>query len=385
LERRGRAPDGEAMASQLLIGSRRRAVLLLASALLAGCVPLVTPTSSSAAVITFGSPLAGPATLDTANNLAYSGSNVQLPGSVFHVNHDGADTVLWNTAQVAPSAGQITSVKLEGCAKQPSGAPPPLTQFHFQDLVPTADGGATVNVTTQAFDVPVCGQNGADGSTVTTYTPTNFCVAPGDYVAFNDEGGFVPSNSGPPPYPAGVPYMVIGAAQGSTMDSFIRNNGVGNGATFSPSDATYHDGFASNSNEEVLLRATLATGRDATPLCPGGTAGVHHRVERALPPMRISPQTDGVNRSRVVSLAIYCRPVTGCQGKATLTGVIHGRSATFGGTHFNLRGNKTGRVRIRVSEEVIKLLRAQPGGVSATLTATFGSETFTQTVGLRIF
>jgi hypothetical protein len=276
-------------------------------------------------------------------------------------------------------------VKLEGCAKQPSGAPSPLTQIHFQDLVPTPDGGATINVTTQAFDIPVCGQNGANGSTVTTYAPTNFCVSQGDYVGFNDEGGFVPSNSGPPPYPAGVPYMVIGSAQGSTMSSFVRNNGTNNGVSITPSDVTYHDGFMSNSNEELLLQARLGTGRDATPLCPGGTRGVHHVVAVALPTIRISPQTDGVNRSRRVSIAIYCRPVTGCPGVATLTGLLSGHSAVFGGTQFNLRGNKTGHVPIRVSDQVIKLIRAHSGGVSATLSAVVGGQTFTQTVGLRIF
>src|ERR1700738_157999 len=121
------------MANGLFIGSLRRAALLSATAMLAGCVALATPPSSSAAVITFGSPLAGPATLDTAYNLGYSGANVPLPGSVFHIPHDGADTLLWNNegSASAPAAGQIVSVKLEGCAKQPSGAPSPLTQIHF--------------------------------------------------------------------------------------------------------------------------------------------------------------------------------------------------------------------------------------------------------------
>jgi hypothetical protein len=375
------------MATEFPICSARRARLLFASTLFAASLAILAPASSSAQVMTFGSPLAVPATLNTASNLGYAGADVQLPGSVYHVPHDGADTVLWNNEGngVAPASGQVTSVKLEGCATRPSGAPAPLTQIHFQDLTPGANGGATINVTTQAFDLPVCGENGANGSTITTYTPTNFCVSQGDYVAFNDEGGFVPSSSGPPPYPAGVPYMVIGAAQGGTMNSFIRNNGTGNGVNMSPGDTTYHDGFMSNPNEEVLLQATLATGRDATPLCPGGTAGVHRRVVRALPPLRVSPQTDGVNRSRVVSVAIYCRPATGCQGDATLTGLMSGRSSVFGGTHFSLRGNKTGRVKIRVSDQVVKLLRSHAGGVSATLTASFGGQTFTQTIGLRIF
>ena len=39
------------------------------------------------------------------------------------------------------------------------------------------------------------------------------------------------------------------------MGSFIRNNGVGNGAYFSPGDTSYHDGFATNPGEELLLQA----------------------------------------------------------------------------------------------------------------------------------
>jgi len=250
-----------------------------------------------------------------------------------------------------------------------------------------------VDVTTQSFDIPVCGQNGADGSTITTFTPTNFCVSQGDFVDFNDEGGFVPTSSGAPPYPAGVPYMVIGAVGGSEMNSFIRNNGVGNGAVFSPGDTTFHDGFASNSGEELLLQATLATGPDATPLCPGGTAGVPSGgpgggSQPALPPMRVSPQTDGVNRSRVVSVAMYCRPVTGCRGVATLTttgrGASNGRLGVFGSRAFNLRGNKTGHVTIRLAPSVISALRKHRAGVPATFTASFGATTVAQAVLLRI-
>src|ERR1700730_10795570 len=248
-------PPGVSIPSAMRTDARtptpRRVCRLLSPVLLAGLLAALAPATSGAAITTFGSSLSVPATKDTANDLAYKGSNVALPGSVFHIPHDGADTALWNTELAggtpsAPASGQVVSVRLEGCARQPSGAPPPLTQIHFQDLVPQPGGGVKFNVTTHAFDIPVCGQGGASGSTVTTYAPTNFCVAQGDYVDFSDEGGFVPSNSGPPPYPSGVPYMVIGAVTGSTMSSFIRNNGVGNGASFSPSDTSYHDGYALN-------------------------------------------------------------------------------------------------------------------------------------------
>jgi hypothetical protein len=338
--------------------------------------------SASAATMTFGSPLAVPATKNTANDLNYSGSNIALPESTFHIYHDGADTSLWNVqlsngSPNAPASGQISSVSLEGCAQ--SNGPAPLTQIHFQDLLPQSGGGAQVDVTTQAFEIPACGQGGASGSTLTTYQPTNFCVAQGDYVDFADEGGFVPNAEGPPPYPSGVPYQVIGAVSGSTMDSFIRNGGVNNGVTFSPGEMTYHDGFASNQNEELMLQATLATGPDASPLCPGGTKGVvshkppppHHVFPVVTLPQ---PQLDGVNAHGIVEVAVFCHATSGlCDGALTLrSSPGHGsRSVWLGQSAFSLSPHRTGKVRVHLSSFAQRLVRKTMGrlGVEVTLTS----------------
>src|SRR5271155_4559148 len=215
----------------------RIAVLVIAAAL----AVLALPATGMAAVLTFGSPLSVSATMDTANNLDYTGVNTTVygTGAVVHTTHDGADTALWNASipggtPAAPGEGQITSVTLEGCAQPASGGPAPLTQFHFQALTPTT-GGLTVDVTTQPFDIPVCGVGGASGATATTYQPINFCVHQGDYVDFNDEGGFDPTY-----YPNGVPYEVIGSAPGSGLDSFVGDNQTNNGAllAFSTTGAT---------------------------------------------------------------------------------------------------------------------------------------------------
>ena len=40
---------------------------------------------------------------------------------------------------------------------------------------------------------------------MTAYNPVNLCVSQGDYVAFNEEGGFVGHS-----YQSGVPYRVLG-------------------------------------------------------------------------------------------------------------------------------------------------------------------------------
>lgn len=338
---------------------------------------------AQAATMTFGSSLTVPATEDTANDLTYEGSNVQLPGSVFHIAHDGADGAFWNAelpteTPTAPASGQVISVSLEGCAK--SNGPAPLTQIHFQTLAPQPGGGEKVELTSQAFDIPVCGAGGASGSTVSTYAPTNLCIAQGDYVDFNEEGGFLPGQNGPPPYPAGVPYEVIGAVGGASMDSFIRNNGAGNGAMFSPGDKSNHDGFASNPGEELLLQALLATGPDATPICPGGTKGapppgtsrMAHR--HVFPTLTIpTPQFDGMNIRGVVQVAIFCHSANPCTGRLTLHSKPSGRPIWLGAARFTLKAHSTGKVRVHLSMMARHLVRANHGGGVA-MSVSLGSD-----------
>jgi hypothetical protein len=365
-------------------------------ALLAPLLAVLVPATGQAAVATFGSPLSVPATLNTAENLSYQGTYTAVPpapdapNGVVHTYHYGADSALWNVAVAggapqAPAAGQVLKVSLEGCAQQAAGAPPPLTQIHFQDLSPLPGGAARVNVTSQSFDIPVCGQNGAGGSTVTSYEPVNLCMNQGDYLDFNDDGGYVENG-----YRSGVPYQVLGSVPGSTADSFIKGGGTGNGAVFSPSDSSAMEGFASNANEELMLQVTLGTGPDATPLCPGGTRGVQPHVEAPpTTPVRLSPQTDGVNHSRVVAVAIYCRLSAACQGVAGLAPVgAHSGKAKYdryGSRRFSIRGRKTSHVAIRVTPRVIRMLRKHHRGARVLLSVTVGGKTVTQAIQLRIF
>jgi hypothetical protein len=350
--------------------------------LVAGLLALLVPTSASAAVSTFGSPLSVPATLNTAVNLGYAGTNTQIlptaetPSGVYHTYHYGADTAIWNAVLAsgdprASANGQALKVALEGCAVPTPGGPAPLTQIHFQDVSPLAGGGVRVNLTSQPFDIPVCGVNGASGSTVTTYEPTNLCVSRGDFVDFNDEGGYVEHL-----YQNGVPYRVLGSVAGSTADSFIRGGGTNNGATLSARDTTSMDGFASNPNEELMMQVTLGTGPDANHNCSGGTAG----LPPAPPAVSLRAQTDGVNHQRIVAVALYCTVNPECVGSATLSV----GSKRYGRATFNAPAGRTTHVPIRVSPQLMTLIR-RTHGVSALLTVTVGSKTFTQTVVVKIY
>jgi hypothetical protein len=366
----------------------RRIVLGLSPAALVAVVVLLlaAPASAPAAIVTVGSPLYGPATLNTAENLNYQGVNTavpptpQDPNGIVHTAHFGADTALWNIATAIgaaamPAGGEAVQIELEGCAVPAPGGPAPITQIHFQDLSPLPNGGARVNISSGAFDIPVCGQGGASASTISTYRPFNLCVRRGDYVALNDEGGFAEGF-----YRAGVPYQVLGANPLAQADSFIRGNGTGNGAVLSATDTTAMDGFAANVGEELTMRVQLGTGPDARYVCPGGSK----EAPPVLPVIRVRPQTDGVNHQRIVSVAIYCRPSSGCRGTAVLTLPGASSSASVGKTSFNLPGNKTSHLPIRVSSRLMGLIRRRHG-VATTLVAAVGGQTFSQTVTVKIF
>jgi hypothetical protein len=197
-------------------------------------------------------------------------------------------------------------------------------------------------------------------------------VGRGDYVAFNDEGGYVENI-----YRAGVPYQVLGVVPGSIADSFMRNDGTGDGAIMSASDTSAMEGFASNSDEELMMQVTLGTGPNATHICAGGTAG----LPPPLPPIRVGPQTDGINRSRVIAVAVYCRLTPECKGNVTLS--MAGRQVSVGQSAFSVRGGTTSHVPIRLVARLLGLIRAHDG-VSTTLTAVVGGKTFTQTIEVKI-
>jgi hypothetical protein len=356
--------------------------LLPATALLA-LLALMLPAASPAALTTFGSPFSVPATLNTAEHLNYKGTDTNVPASpeaptgVVHTYHYGADGALWNTSIAggqasAPATGQARKIMLEGCAAPAANGPPPLTQIHFQVLSPTPGGGVKVSLSSGAFDLPVCGRGGASGATVTTYEPVNLCVSQGDYVAFNEEGGFVEHS-----YQSGVPYKVIGAVPGSGFDSFIRGGGTNNGDSFSPLDASAMDGFAVNRSGELMMQVALGTGGDATHICAGGTAG----LPAALPPMRVSPQTDGINHQRIVAIAVYCRLTPECKGVATLT--LPGKKVPVGQVGFSLLPNKTSHMPIRLAKSLMGQIRKHHG-ITTTLTAVINGKTISQTIGVRI-
>ena len=137
------------------------------------------------------------------------------------------------------------------------------------------------------------------------------------------------------------------------------------------------DGFASNSNEELMLRVTLGTGSDATHICPSGKGG----LPPVLPPIRVSRQTDGLNHARIVAVAVFCRVIPTCKGVATLS--TGGGRNSYGHRSFSIRPETTTHLPIRVTSQLANLVRMHHG-VSTTFTAVVGGKTITQTVTVKI-
>ena len=224
----------------------RRAALC---ALLGACA-LAAPASAGAAMMTFGSPLGVPATLDTANNLGYAGFDPVLN---VHVFHDGADTALWNSVRRgrhphlargrAGAVGRRRGLRRAGGGRTPAAHPVPLPVAHAdrrrwshgrRHLTAVRPAGVRHGHARRARARPAARSRAT--------RPTTMCVAAGGLVDFNDEGGFDPSF-----YPSGVRYEVIGAVGGSTMPSYILANGTNNGDTLSAMNVTATNGFVAQS------------------------------------------------------------------------------------------------------------------------------------------
>lgn len=168
----------------------------------------------------------------------------------------GTDTAFWDSAAPGASAaiplkGQVRVVKIRGCAEQGLGGQTPLTQFHVQILAPKG-GGVTVSTTSYPLNLPVCSAGGSP-TRVNVWRPKFLCISAGDYVDFNDEGGFAP-----PGFPGGVPYEVFAPESGVTTQFFNGGDETNNGDSFSGSPL---NGIA------LLMQVVVGTGKNVGPAC----------------------------------------------------------------------------------------------------------------------
>jgi len=192
------------------------------------------------------------------------GSDLTLPADVTEARQ--ADTVYWSSRLTGgggvrvPQRGQIVKVQIKGIARSrpKRGVPGGETMFHVQSLEPRGRGRLQVRLTSQAFFLPTAG----DPQRVTTYRPENLCVAARQRIGFNTVGGWdgVPDRTGP--YPDGTPLQIFGASPRASTGEYTAADGTNNGAVFEG---------RSRAGRELLMRLTLATGRDRSYECGGRT------------------------------------------------------------------------------------------------------------------
>ncbi|MEA2218746.1 MAG: hypothetical protein QOJ35_1372 [Solirubrobacteraceae bacterium] len=206
------------------------------------------PATGDAALFTFGSALTAPANVAEARQ---------------------ADTAYWQTTLTggrsprSPATGQVKSFKVKGIALSTprAGVPGGETLFHLQALRKRANGTYKVLRTSQGFKLP---HRGTDPQRITTYRPTNFCIAKGDVLALNTVGGWDGIANGAGPYPMGTPLQIFARVPGALVSEFMGAGKTNNGAILRPRTSRGRD-------HELLMQETVGTGRNGTGLCPGGT------------------------------------------------------------------------------------------------------------------
>jgi hypothetical protein len=285
----------------------------LRHAAIAAAAFLVLPAAASASVVNFGSDLSAPATVTEAH---------------------GADTAFWGVSvkgknNSVPASGQITEIRLKGTAlpSLQAGAPAPLNEVHVQVIHPNPDGSVSVDLSTDPFYVPV----GGNPNQISTWHPAGYlCAQKGDYVTFNDEGGF-----NPPFFPDGTPFQVFGSVPGSTTAQYTRDNGTNIGATFTGSP---------KGGEELLMQMTLTTGYDASTVC-GGMKGQEFKG------VQISPQSTKV-RKRVARVRATCPGTSrqSCDG----TIVLRVGQTVIGQANFSIPSTATTNIKVPVTKAADK-------------------------------
>jgi hypothetical protein len=298
---------------------------------LAAAAALVWPALAGADTVTLGSDLTAPATIAKAHM---------------------TDTAFWPTALAsggafaAPADGQVLGIRLKGIVPAPTDPnAKPVNEVHFQTLAPQSDGTLKIVLTSGPVNVPI----GGDPNQISTFTPENLCIAKGQLVDFNVEGGFDSTF-----YPRGVPFQVFGAVGGSGTAFYEKVGGTGNGDIVRGSDMQ---------DTELLMQYTIGTGTDASGVCggtPAPTPTPDPTPGPAKPPakMNVRYQKIYVSSARVIKPGAFCpTKVTRCKGTAT----IKVKGKVVASTAFSLRGGHTTHIQMKLSTGAYTALRKATG------------------------
>jgi hypothetical protein len=211
---------------------------------------------------------------------------------------------------------------------------------HFQVLHPQGDGSLKVDLTSGGVDWPI----GGDSQQITTFRPVNLCAHRGDYVDFNTWGG----HEWRWEKYGGIPMQVFSQVRGSSFNWYEKDNGTNNGQFLY---GRLRDG------RELLMQTVIATGPDATDMCPGGYAQHIYRGLEVQP----SPQTAVLRtRDRVAKVRTFCHGENygACIGTMKLVADIGGQEVELGSTDFKVENSYTVNVQVPLSPEVVQGIQA---------------------------
>jgi hypothetical protein len=314
-----------------------------------GAALLALPASAQAEVYTFGPDIdsSGPATLSE--------------------NHQ-ADTLFFNqgvggTGSGSPVAGEVTSVRIKGTIVPRTNKVESDLQrmFHIQVLHPNPDGQYTVETSTQDLFFPI----GVSPNTISTYSADAAqCVGVGDYVDFNNVGGW----DGDMADPNGTTYKIFGAAPpGGPVNWYERDNGTNIGTTWFPNrrvdngTGTTYPG-APKADRQLLMQVTVATGYDARPPC--GRKGLEYKgITMSTPSPAPKVYDDGIARVRTLCPD---NSYGGCNGTLRL----EAEGQVLGQADVSLNTAETTNIQLKLTNEAANLL-----AMRGTLTATATGET----------
>jgi hypothetical protein len=306
---------------------------------------------AAGAVIAFATAAAPAARAD----VSIFGSDLSAPANQTEARQ--ADTAYWQAgfaggaSPLAPTAGQIKSVRLKGTARS---APKPgvsggETMWHLQALHQQSDGTLKILRTSQAFSVPTTG----DSQQISSYEPENFCVDKGDILAFNTVGGWdgVVDQSGP--YPRGTPLQLFSRVPGGSVSQFTGADKTNNG------DVVRADS-ARGADQELLMQLTVGTAGDAVFHCTGGLFNPYKVAPPGgtpvIKPKPKAPQKVTIPRQRItvsrrgkLVVALFCQPgVAQCSGSLQLLS-NHSTPRRLASRRYTIAAKSTGKVSLTLS------------------------------------
>jgi hypothetical protein len=290
---------------------------------------LLLPAAAQADQITFGSSLAG--TPDSTET------------------HQ-ADTLFFNhtakNSTAAPASGEILAIRVKGRIVPKGAGKQDNNMWHSQVLRPNADNTFTVDSSSQHFYFPV----GGSADEVHTFVPSTQCLKKGEYVDFNDIGGW----DGDMSDPRGTQYQIFKSDTTSETWWYEHDQGTNIGANFLPNRRVRSDtGQVSPGApypKELMMQIVVGTGFDSSNLCEGGLKGYEYSG------VDISKTTFNVYDDGVAGARIGCTSGRGfCEGTARLE--VDG--AEIGRANFNIARNVTTNLDIPLSNDGARVVNTK--------------------------